>query len=112
MARRARRLAITALVGSLAGLAVVAVVRSRRAAPPPDESTGGERSLRPEPTPAEGSAWREPVDGGCPPGFPVKVSQSGIVHVAGGRSYDRTTPERCYATVADAEADGYRRAKA
>ena len=38
--------------------------------------------------------------------------QSGIFHVPGGRFYDRTVPERCYATAAAAEADGYRRAKA
>jgi hypothetical protein len=43
----------------------------------------------------------------------VKVNaRSGIAHVPGGRFYDRTVPERCYATAADAEADGYRLAKA
>jgi hypothetical protein len=43
----------------------------------------------------------------------VKVNaRSGIYHVPGGRSYDRTTPDRCYATPDEAERDGYRRAKA
>ena len=55
----------------------------------------------------------EPVDGACPEGYPIKANDnSGIFHVPGGRFYDRTVPERCYADAADAEADGYRRAKA
>jgi hypothetical protein len=54
-----------------------------------------------------------PVDGECPSGFTVKANDnSGIYHVLGGRFYARTVPERCYATADDAEADGYRRAKA
>ena len=58
------------------------------------------------------STWVAPVDGACPSGYPVKGnSNSRIYHVPGGRFYDRTVPERCYATAADAEADGYRAAK-
>jgi hypothetical protein len=56
--------------------------------------------------------WRAPVDGACPDGFPIKVAKSGIYHVPGGRSYERTVAHRCYASADDAEADGYRRAKA
>jgi len=56
--------------------------------------------------------WREPIDGACPDGYPIKVAKSGIYHVPGGRSYERTTAERCYMSTDDAEADGYRRAKA
>ena len=56
--------------------------------------------------------WREPVDGACPEGYPVKVAKSGIYHVPGGRLYERTTAERCYMNAEAAEADGYRRAKA
>jgi hypothetical protein len=57
--------------------------------------------------------WMQPIDGGCPEGFPVKVNTtSGIYHVPGGRFYDRASPQRCYATAEQAEADGYRRAKA
>ena len=56
--------------------------------------------------------WVEPVDGGCPAGYPVKANDnSGIYHVPGGRFYERTVPERCYARAEDAEADGYRAAK-
>jgi len=65
-------------------------------------------------TPATtGAMWVEPVDGQCPDGYPIKANDnSGIFHVPGGRFYERTVPERCYADAADAEADGYRRAKA
>ena len=57
--------------------------------------------------------WVEPVDGGCPDGYPIKANDnSGIYHVPGGRFYDRTVPERCYADPAAAESDGYRAAKA
>jgi hypothetical protein len=56
--------------------------------------------------------WAPAVDGECPEGYPVKVATSGIYHVPGGRFYDRTTPQRCYASTGDAEADGYRAAKA
>ena len=63
-------------------------------------------------TPGE-RRWADPVDGGCPPGYPIKANDnSGIFHVPGGRFYERTVPERCYATEDDAVADGYRRAKA
>jgi hypothetical protein len=34
-----------------------------------------------------------------------------IFHVPGGRFYDRTRPERCYATESAAIADGFRRSK-
>jgi hypothetical protein len=54
-----------------------------------------------------------PVDGGCPAGYPLKANNnSGIFHVPGGRFYDRTVAERCYANAEDAIADGYRQAKA
>lgn len=60
-----------------------------------------------------GSTWVPPVDGECPDGYPVKANDnSGIYHVPGGRFYDRTVPERCYARADDAEADGYRASKA
>jgi hypothetical protein len=54
-------------------------------------------------------AWVEPVDGACPATHPVKgKTKSGIYHVAGGRFYDSTVPERCYRDTAAAEADGMR----
>jgi hypothetical protein len=66
-----------------------------------------------EPAPVDGVHWVAPVDGQCPDGYPVKANDnSGIFHVPGGRFYARTVPERCYANATDAEADGYRPAKA
>jgi len=56
--------------------------------------------------------WAAPIDGQCPDGFPVKAAAgSRIFHVPGGAFYERTVPERCYATPADAVADGLRAAK-
>ncbi|MCY7298980.1 MAG: hypothetical protein LH616_07210 [Ilumatobacteraceae bacterium] len=57
--------------------------------------------------------WVAPVGGACPDGYPIKGNDnSGIFHIPGGRFYERTVPERCYATADDALADGYRQAKA
>lgn len=51
-------------------------------------------------------------DGSTPAGHPVKVKESsGIFHLPGGRFYDRTKADRCYATAAAAQADGYRQSK-
>ena len=51
-------------------------------------------------------------DGSAPPSHPIKAKESSrIFHVPGGRFYDRTKPDRCYATASDAEADGYRQSK-
>jgi hypothetical protein len=59
------------------------------------------------------AAWVLPVDGACPNGFPIKANDnSRIYHAPGGRFYERTKAERCYATADAAERDGYRRAKA
>ena len=65
------------------------------------------------PETVESPRWLPPVDGQCPPGYPLKANEnSGIYHVPGGRFYDRTVAERCYANAEDAIADGYRQAKA
>ena len=61
----------------------------------------------------ERATWLAPIDGECPAGYPIKANDSShIFHVPGGRFYARTIPERCYADPANAERDGYRRAKA
>jgi hypothetical protein len=65
------------------------------------------------PEATESPRWLPPADGQCPPGYPLKANEnSGIFHVPGGRFYDRTVAERCYANAEDAIADGYRQAKA
>jgi hypothetical protein len=57
-------------------------------------------------------AWVEGNGTACPASHPVKGKlKSGIYHVPGGSSYDRTTPDRCYVDERAAEADGLRPAK-
>jgi hypothetical protein len=66
-----------------------------------------------EPAAAKAQRWVAPINGKCPDGYPVKANDnSRIYHVPGGRFYDRTAAERCYASADDALADGYRPAKA
>ncbi|MGE3622018.1 MAG: hypothetical protein AB7L84_16305 [Acidimicrobiia bacterium] len=56
--------------------------------------------------------WVEPAGGDCPGSHPVKVKvASGIFHVPGGASYERTRADRCYCDAAAAEADGWRAAR-
>ena len=56
--------------------------------------------------------WSDPVEKACPPGFEIKVKlASGIYHLPGMFAYDRTIPDRCYASAEAAEADGFRAAK-
>ncbi len=66
----------------------------------------------PEPD-ASDAAWTEPTtEGECPDGYPIKAKMSSkIFHTPGQLNYDRTTPDRCYADAAAAEADGLRAAK-
>ncbi len=61
----------------------------------------------------EGSdSWVAPVGGECPGGYPVKAKEaSKIFHVPEGAFYERTQPDRCYRTGADAEVDGFRASK-
>jgi hypothetical protein len=57
-------------------------------------------------------AWVESDDGTCPTSHPVKAKlSSGIFHVEGGASYERTHADRCYATPEAAEADDLRASK-
>lgn len=84
--------------------------------PPPAAPTAPDRASTPgasEPPSSGEQRWAEPIDGGCPDGYPIKASgNSAIYHVPGGRFYARTVPTRCYVDPAAAEADGYRAAKA
>lgn len=67
----------------------------------PDRSTGATTGGR-----------VEPVDGTCPASHPIKGNKSSmgalIYHTTASASYERTRPEACFATEADAEAAGYR----
>jgi hypothetical protein len=109
MMRVLRRLVLAALVVG----AIVLVVRRRRDTLVPGSGTPPVSGAWPPIVDDDPPAWVEPVDGECPEGYPVKLNaRSGIFHVPGGRSYERTSPDRCYSTAQAAEADGYRAAKA
>lgn len=79
---------------------------------PSGELAPGDEGGALEPVEAAEGAWVDPVDGACPDGYPIKAKlKSGIYHQPGGLAYDRTKPDRCYATAEAAEADGLRAAK-
>jgi hypothetical protein len=94
-------------------VAAVAELLRRRPAPPSASPTAP-----PTPVPSVRPTlltepWVEPTaDGGCPPGYPVKAKLSSkIFHIPGGALYERTSPDRCYASPVAAEADGLRPSK-
>ena len=67
-----------------------------------------------EPPASNGAAaFVDPAaDGACPLTHPVKAKlASGIYHLPGGGNYERTKPDRCYASAEAAEEDGLRPAK-
>lgn len=52
------------------------------------------------------------VGGECPASAPIKGNASSMIyHVPGGEFYDRTNPEKSFATEAAARAAGYRASK-
>jgi hypothetical protein len=57
------------------------------------------------------SAWTCPVTHPIKGNFTTYSGERCIYHVRGGGYYDKTKPERCYATEADAVKDGCRRSK-
>jgi hypothetical protein len=79
---------------------------------PPQPVASRPAPVPPSSAPAAAPPWVEPADGSCPASHPVKANMtSGIFHVPGGGSYERTNPDRCYADATSAEADGLRAAK-
>lgn len=106
-------------LGVLGGAGYAAwTIWKQRSTPAPIAAPEWPPMPAPEPSPAPmapvetAPGGREPVDGRCPDGYPVKVNtKSGIFHVPGGRFYDRTVPDRCYPDASSAEADGYRASK-
>jgi hypothetical protein len=81
--------------------------------PPLDDAEEGAPVVATMPEEVPPSArWSDPVEKACPPGFEVKVKlASGIYHLPGMFAYDRTIPDRCYASAEAAETDGFRAAK-
>ena len=57
------------------------------------------------------SAWECPSTHRIKGNFTTYSGERCIYHVPGGRFYDKTKPERCYATPGDAKADGCRASK-
>lgn len=52
------------------------------------------------------------IEGSCPSTHPIKANDNSMIyHEPGGQFYERTQADRCYASAADAEVDGYRAAK-
>jgi hypothetical protein len=121
-----RRVLLLLVLLSAAGFIAIRF-RERTAPVAASEPTWPPITRRPEPPPvgavterpADGAvstpapAWKPAnADGTMPDGYPIKAkNQSMIFHVPGGRFYDRTRAERCYATEAAAIADGFRRSK-
>jgi hypothetical protein len=71
------------------------------------------RGNRLAPLPGLGDGGVSPVDAlTCPAGYPIKGNTQKstgrkLYHLPGEGSYNRTKPEVCFATRADAEAAGY-----
>ena len=111
-----RLLFLAATVGLLVNLIrrrhVGAEPAMRPVWPPLDEGDEAHAATSvPEEVPSS-ARWSDPVEKACPPGFEVKVKlASGIYHLPGMFAYDRTIPDRCYASAEAAEADGFRAAK-
>jgi hypothetical protein len=112
MRRQITRLLLVALIG---GTAFSLIRRRRRrvaepAQPAPESAWPPIRTA----TFAPDAGWLPPDEAGaCPISHPIKAKDSShIFHVPGGRFYDRTKAERCYAEADHAERDGYRQAKA
>lgn len=101
------------------GAVAAKVIRVLRGDPTPDFSRHPSVDAGPKPVVASvvgevvpEPTWRAATDGTCPDGFPVKAKlKSGIFHIPGMLAYDRTSPDRCYASAEAAEADGLRAAK-
>ena len=79
---------------------------------PPAVEPAPPHDIEPAPPHSIETTWVAPIDGECPPGYPIKAKLgSRIFHQPGGLSYERTRPDRCYPSAEAAEADGFRAAK-
>jgi NAD(P) transhydrogenase subunit alpha len=90
-----------------------AAATSQPTAPTTPASPNGLTAASPD-APTEAPAGAVVGNGSvdCPSDYPIKGNASShIYHVPDGGSYNRTIPEFCFATEADAEAAGYREAQ-
>lgn len=79
----------------------------------PTTEDGGATPV-PQAPPSSGGRAPPASKTACPAGHPIKGNRSSkelIYHVPGGRFYDRTGPEDCFATEDDARAAGYRKSQ-
>ena len=82
------------------------------APPPAAKRMASARIVPSEKRRAAKRKWLPPAGDDCPPTHQVKAKLASMIyHLPGMASYVRTTPDRCYATAEDAEADGFARAK-
>ncbi len=105
-------------IGGGGGCAPEVTTAAPKAPPPPEPIPDPVAEPDPMPdldapdTPGTGGGSYPPISrDSCPSNAPVKGNQSGIYHVPGGQFYDRTNPEECFASEADAAAAGYRRSQ-
>lgn len=83
---------------------------------PPTRTVPSGTEARPigtSPRPRRTERWQKPAaDGSCDQRYPIKVKvRSGLFHLPGMFAYERIRADRCYRSSADAEADGFERAK-
>ncbi|CAN5846248.1 MAG: hypothetical protein ACR2HP_10735 [Ilumatobacteraceae bacterium] len=77
-----------------------------------DEPTASTGSLMSDAGVDADGSWVAADDGECPLSHPIKANTNSMIfHTPGGRFYERTRAERCYADPTAAEADGYRAAR-
>jgi len=78
-----------------------------------EPSDGAPAEPAPMPPDTGQETWVAPADdGSCPLHHPIKAkASSGIYHEPDGLAYERTNADRCYASIGDAAADGYRASK-
>ncbi|HEY1636536.1 MAG TPA: hypothetical protein VGF64_17405 [Acidimicrobiales bacterium] len=111
-----RLVRMVAVLGLLAGLMVAVALRIRRPGPGANGArytplVTEEWPVVPPRVQAE-ERWVEPDGRVCPVSHPVKGKlSSGRFHLPGMAVYDRTIPDRCYATAEAAELDGLQRSK-
>src|SRR4051794_33711039 len=112
-----RRLVVLGILAA-AAYALFRALAARSAGSRSAPSAAGAWQAQPFPFPPQPvvdapAPWVEASEGGtCPAHHPVKAKlTSGIFHLPGGASYDRTRADRCYVSAEAAEAEGLRASK-
>ncbi|MGH9055356.1 MAG: hypothetical protein ACRDYY_05755 [Acidimicrobiales bacterium] len=112
MLRRLLRLAFAVAVVAGAALVLRAALKRWVDGPAVEPPAAPWPDLVGAPAPPTAPWVDPPGDGPPPPTHPVKVKLSSkLYHLPGMAVYERTRPDRCYATAEAAEADGFLRAK-